>query len=98
MITTAGLFDLQVNGFAGVDFNDAALTPEAFETAIDAMLASGVTQFLPTLITATEAQLHARFAALDRAVQASPRAQMMVPGDHLEGPPPAFSAVIRPMP
>ena len=69
MITTAGLFDLQVNGFAGVDFNDAELTPAAFETAIDALLASGVTQFLPTLITATEAQLQARFKALDRATQ-----------------------------
>ena len=86
MITTAGLFDLQVNGFAGVDFNDAELTPAAFETAIDALLASGVTQFLPTLITATEAQLQARFKALDRAVQASPRAKAMVPGYHLEGP------------
>ena len=86
MTTTAGLFDLQVNGFAGVDFNDAGLTPAAFETAIDALLASGVTQFLPTLITATEAELQARFAALDRAVQASPRAQSMVPGYHLEGP------------
>ena len=86
MITTAGLFDLQVNGFAGVDFNDAELTPAAFETAIDALLASGVTQFLPTLITATEAQLQARFNALDRAVQASPRAKAMVPGYHLEGP------------
>lgn len=86
MITTAGLFDLQVNGFAGIDFNDAALTPEAFEKAIDGLLASGVTQFLPTLITATEDQLVARFAALDRAVSASPRARIMVPGYHLEGP------------
>ena len=47
MTTTAGLFDLQVNGFAGVDFNDAGLTPAAFETAIDALLASGRRFTLP---------------------------------------------------
>ncbi len=86
MTTTAGLFDLQVNGFAGVDFNDASLAPERFEHALTAMLATGVTQLLPTLITAREDQLAARFAALDAAVAASPLAQAMVPGYHLEGP------------
>ena len=81
-----GLFDLQVNGFAGVDFNDAALTPDAFDHACAAMLRTGVTQFLPTLITATEDQLAARFAALDRAVATSRLGPLMAPGYHLEGP------------
>lgn len=86
MSVTAGLFDLQVNGFAGVDFNDAGLAPNRFEQALRAMLATGVTQVLPTLITADEATLAARFKALDAAVAASPLAQIMVPGYHLEGP------------
>ena len=86
MIATEGLFDLQVNGFAGVDFNDAALSPDAFAHALRAMAATGVVQCLPTIITATEAALQARFAALDDAVAQVPIAEAMVPGYHLEGP------------
>jgi N-acetylglucosamine-6-phosphate deacetylase len=81
-----GLVDLQVNGFAGVDFNAGRLEPEAFETALAAIFATGVTLFLPTIITASADELAGRFAALDRAVAQSPLARRMVPGYHLEGP------------
>jgi N-acetylglucosamine-6-phosphate deacetylase len=81
-----GLLDLQVNGFAGVDFNDAALTPGAMDRALEAMLATGVTHCLPTIITASEAELAARLRALDRAVAESRLGPLMVPGYHLEGP------------
>jgi len=83
---SAGLIDLQVNGFAGVDFNTAALTAAALDRALQAMLRTGVTTCLPTLITAPEDVLAARFAALDAAVAGSGLAQAMVPGYHLEGP------------
>jgi N-acetylglucosamine-6-phosphate deacetylase len=83
---TQGLIDLQVNGFAGVDFNSVALTAEALDHALAAMRRTGVTTCLPTLITATEAELTARFAALDAAVAASRLGARMVPGYHLEGP------------
>ena len=86
MITSAGLFDLQVNGYAGVDFNDPAITAAALDDALEAMLASGVTQCLPTLITAHAEQLRERFLALDAAVAASRLGPLMVPGYHLEGP------------
>src|SRR3954449_10738020 len=81
-----GLIDLQVNGYAGIDFNDAALTPEALDHALCAMLRSGVTTCLPTLITADEITLTRRLAALDAAVAASRLGRLMVPGYHLEGP------------
>ena len=81
-----GLFDLQVNGYAGVDFNDPALTPALLDHALEAMLASGVTQCLPTLITAHPDELAERFTAIDRAVSASRLGPAMVPGYHLEGP------------
>ena len=81
-----GLVDLQVNGFAGVDFNDAALTAQALDHALEAMLATGVTTCLPTLITGTPDDLAARFAALDRAVATSRLGPLMCPGYHLEGP------------
>ena len=83
---TPGLLDLQVNGYAGVDFNDAALTPDALDHALHAMLRAGVTHCLPTLITATEADLGARLQALDHAIRASRLGVLMVPGLHLEGP------------
>jgi N-acetylglucosamine-6-phosphate deacetylase len=81
-----GLTDLQVNGYAGVDFNDAALTADALDHALNAMRAANVTTCLPTLITADEPTLEARLAALDAAVAASRLGPLMVPGFHLEGP------------
>ena len=83
---TPGLFDLQVNGFAGVDFNDPALTAPALDRALEAMLATGVTECLPTIITASAEELRARFEALDRAVAESRLGRKMVSGFHLEGP------------
>ncbi|PPQ40866.1 N-acetylglucosamine-6-phosphate deacetylase [Rhodopila globiformis] len=81
-----GLIDLQVNGYAGIDFNDAALTPGALDHALRAMLRSGVTTCLPTLVTADEITLTRRLAALDKAVGGSKLGRLMVPGFHLEGP------------
>src|SRR5487761_2448494 len=66
-----GLIDLQVNGYAGVDFNDAGLTETALDHALGAMRADGVA---------------ARLRALDRAVAANRLGAAMVPGYHLEGP------------
>jgi N-acetylglucosamine-6-phosphate deacetylase len=83
---TTGLIDLQVNGYAGVDFNDPALDAAALDHALNAMLSAGVTTCLPTLITAPEHALAERFAALDRAVANSRLGPSMVPGFHLEGP------------
>ena len=83
---TSGLFDLQVNGFAGIDFNSEAIDADALDHALEAMLATGVTACLPTLITASDDVLEARFSALDRAVAQSRLGPLMVPGYHLEGP------------
>jgi N-acetylglucosamine-6-phosphate deacetylase len=83
---TAGLLDLQVNGYAGVDFNGADLAPEALDHALHAMLRAGVTRCLPTLITASEDILSERAHALDRAIRSSRLGPIMVPGIHLEGP------------
>lgn len=83
---TDGLFDLQVNGYAGVDFNDPSITPKTVDHALEAMLADGVTGCLPTLITAHADELEERFQALDSALAASRLGGRMVPGYHLEGP------------
>ncbi|WP_210496029.1 N-acetylglucosamine-6-phosphate deacetylase [Microvirga antarctica] len=81
-----GLVDLQVNGFGGVDFNASQIDREAFERAFAAMFATGVTTCLPTIITASVADLRLRLAALDEAIRNNRRASAMSPGYHLEGP------------
>ena len=83
---TTGLLDLQVNGYAGVDFNSTSLTADALDHALHAMLRAGVTHCLPTLITAPESELAARLHALDIAIRIGRLGPIMVPGIHLEGP------------
>ena len=82
----SGLFDLQVNGYTGVDFNSTQITADALDHALHAMWQTGVTQCLPTIITAPADLLADRLAALDHAVAASRFGTIMVPGYHLEGP------------
>ena len=48
-----GLFDLQVNGFGGIDFNGRDLTAEDVTDALERMRLTGVTRCLPTLITSS---------------------------------------------
>jgi N-acetylglucosamine-6-phosphate deacetylase len=86
VMRTPGLTDLQVNGYAGIDFNDDALTPDALDHALEAMRRANVTTCLPTLITADEATLSARLLALDAAAANSRLGPLMIPGFHLEGP------------
>jgi N-acetylglucosamine-6-phosphate deacetylase len=52
-ISLPGLFDLQVNGFGGVDFNAPNLTADHVVNAVDRIRATGVTRCLPTLITSS---------------------------------------------
>jgi N-acetylglucosamine-6-phosphate deacetylase len=79
-LTIPGLCDLQVNGFAGVDFNDPATSADAVARAAAAMEATGVTSFLPTLISSDLA----RFAACARTVLSSGARGIL--GLHMEGP------------
>ena len=85
-VFSSGLCDLQVNGFAGVDYNDPSLTPKAFEQSLFTMLRTGVTTCLPTIITGSEAWQTQCFLSLEAGCNASNLAQAMVPGYHLEGP------------
>jgi N-acetylglucosamine-6-phosphate deacetylase len=75
-----GFFDLQVNGFAGVDFGDPALSPEPLLRAVEAVGATGVTRFLPTLITSSLET----FSACARVVART--AHPAIAGIHMEGP------------
>ena len=83
---TSGLVDLQVNGFAGVDFNTPGITAQTLQKALETMLASGVTTCLPTLITASEEHLKSCFRDLENSRQSCQLAKVMIAGYHLEGP------------
>lgn len=81
-----GCFDIQVNGYAGVDFNDPLLTPDQFGLACEALQADGVSHFLPTVITGSPQQMTRCLVALRRCCSDVPLAQRMVAGFHIEGP------------
>ena len=54
---TPGFIDLQVNGFAGVDYNNPTVSPEAIASSIRKMFTTGVTRFFPTVITGSEERI-----------------------------------------
>jgi N-acetylglucosamine-6-phosphate deacetylase len=81
-----GLIDLQVNGYAGIDFCTAELIPEDVERACRALAGAGVTAFLPTIITNSRAAITAAMAAVDAACRAGGAAGQRILGIHLEGP------------
>jgi N-acetylglucosamine-6-phosphate deacetylase len=78
-LAAPGFVDLQVNGFGGVDFLEA--DADGYHRAGDALLETGVTAYLPTLITAAEEDLRAALAEVLPAAD-GPR----ILGVHLEGP------------
>jgi N-acetylglucosamine-6-phosphate deacetylase len=75
-----GFFDLQVNGFAGADFNAPDLTADRVAQALDAMRATGVTRCLPTLITSPFEAFAASARVLARMTDPA------IAGIHMEGP------------
>jgi N-acetylglucosamine-6-phosphate deacetylase len=78
-IASPGFVDLQVNGFAGVDFFSA--DAEGYRRAGRGLLECGVTAYQPTFITSPEEELVGALAEVP-VNGASPR----VLGAHLEGP------------
>src|ERR1041385_5754473 len=65
-----GFVDLQVNGFAGVDYNSPVTTPEEIARSIRAMFSTGVTRFFPTVITGAPEDMLGALRNLARAREA----------------------------
>jgi N-acetylglucosamine-6-phosphate deacetylase len=81
-----GFFDLQVNGFAGRSFADPDVTIEDVEHIARALLQTGTTRLLPTLVTADLETLCLQLSVLAEAMERVPLVRAMCPGIHLEGP------------
>jgi N-acetylglucosamine-6-phosphate deacetylase len=77
-----GFIDLQLNGCGGVMFNDA-ITAATLDHMHRTNLRSGTTSFLPTLITAPDADMQAAIALVQQYRQQQPDSVL---GLHLEGP------------
>ena len=84
--SAAQYFDLQVNGYAGVDFNADDLTAEGLHEACRRQQADGVKQFLPTIITAALPAMERRLRRLVELRATHALAAAMTPGVHVEGP------------
>lgn len=81
----AGFIDLQVNGFAGVDFNSAQSNHESIAHAIRAIASTGVTRFFPTVITGAPEQMCAALRNLADARESLELGAAME-AFHVEGP------------
>ncbi len=80
------MFDLQINGYAGVDFCSLDLTAEEMRRACEALAADGIEGILATIITDSVDRLCAKLAGMARFREADPFIEKMVRGFHVEGP------------
>ena len=80
------LVDLQVNGFAGVDFQRDGLELEQLAAAVRGLQEKGCAHFFPTLITDDWPRMLARLRKLRQMRAARPELAAAIPGWHIEGP------------
>jgi N-acetylglucosamine-6-phosphate deacetylase len=80
------LFDVQVNGYAGVDFQQDGVTEAALLRAVRALRADGCARFLLTLITDEWPKLTARLKHLRSLRAQSDELKSAIAGWHIEGP------------
>lgn len=81
-----GFFDLQVNGYAGVDFNQNDLTAEGLHSACLRLDADGVAGILGTITTEHVDIMAQRLANLTALRAQDPLARRIIHGIHIEGP------------
>ena len=85
-MTVPTLFDLQVNGFAGVDFQQPELSAAELRRAVDALRAHQTHRILLTLITDEIDALCRKLERLERFRAREPILAETICGYHLEGP------------
>jgi N-acetylglucosamine-6-phosphate deacetylase len=80
-----GFIDLQVNGFAGADYNSPGTSMDGIAESIRAIFATGVSRFYPTVITASESSIVACLRNLSNAREQLDDGAAME-AFHVEGP------------
>lgn len=82
----AGYFDLQVNGYGGVDFNQDNLTAEDLHKACERLEKANVAGILATIITEQVDRMALRLGNLAKLRGKDPLAGKIIAGFHIEGP------------
>lgn len=82
----SGFIDLQVNGYAGADFNSDAVTLGEIESACQRLQADGNASILATVITDQPDAMMRRLQAVVNARNESAIARDVIAGIHIEGP------------
>ena len=81
-----GWIDLQINGYAGVDFNAPGLTVEKVREVCERLVADGTVGFLPTLVTGDPEMLIETVRTVVKARKLYPVCERSVLGFFAEGP------------
>ena len=81
-----GFIDLQINGYAGIDYSSQGLGVAEIEAMVRAIGASGTVRHLATVITGARKNITASCAAIARARKESVLAGTAIAGIHVEGP------------
>jgi N-acetylglucosamine-6-phosphate deacetylase len=81
-----GFFDMQVNGYAGDDYNNPALSPDHIEHVVNVLASSGTSRHIPTLITNSQENIVRNLRTIARALDTNPDLAAAIPGIHVEGP------------
>lgn len=81
-----GLVDLQINGYAGDDFNTLPFTTELVVKASRALWKEGVTSYYPTIITNSPEAIEEAAGIIARACDGDERTNRSIAGIHVEGP------------
>lgn len=88
--TSPGFIDLQVNGFAGVDFNSPHTLIDEIGRSIRVMFSTGVTRFFPTVITGSPERMLGALrnlaAAREWLSEGAAGIGEAIAGFHVEGP------------
>ena len=82
----SGFFDLQVNGYAGVDFNTDDLSDEQVHLACERLAADGAGGVLATLVTDDVSRMAARLERLVAMRRGDALVERVIAGFHVEGP------------
>jgi N-acetylglucosamine-6-phosphate deacetylase len=79
-------FDLQVNGYAGIDFSATALTTAQVREACVALLEDGTEAILATIITDRMDAMSGKLRRIVRAREEDELVRSVIAGVHIEGP------------
>lgn len=81
-----GLVDLQINGYAGDDFNTLPFSADLVVRASRALWGEGVTSYYPTIITNSPEAIEEAAGIIAKACDSDDRTNRTIAGIHVEGP------------